>query len=568
MPWTARGLGVSGGVAVGRAFLLHAEPLPVVPDPLPPERVAEEIERFHHAREAAAHELGLLRRQVSAALGDRYAGILEAQRLILEDPAMIAETTQRIRVGRVSARWALKEVVAEFTRRFEAVDDPYIRERGGELADVHLRLQRLLRGENPLEHEVPAEAIVVAHALGPTDAVVLAAKQVVGLATDAGGVTSHTAILAQALCLPAVVGLRDFSRRVSAGAQLILDGDGAVIVDPSSEQLDEARQRRGASVARERAVISARDLPPVTRDGTEVVIRANIELPGEVERALRYGARGIGLYRSEFLFLSRAPRLPTAEEHESVYREIAAKVAPDPVVVRTLDLGGEKYFHDVLGGHESHPMLGLRGVRFCLERPEVFRPQLQGLLRAAAHHDNLRVMLPLVSDAEELRRVRALLAEEARALRGQGIAVGESLPLGAMIEVPAAAVAADTLAAESDFLSLGTNDLIQYALAADRGNESVTALYRPRHPGVLRLLAWAIEAAGAHGLALSICGEVAADPGMIEILLGLGLRELSVQPRAIGAVRDRVREIDLADARRAARAAATGATPSVTRTGS
>jgi phosphotransferase system enzyme I (PtsI) len=456
MPQSVRGIAVSGGVVVGRAYLLHAEPLPVVPDPIPPERVDEEIERFHAARAAAAEELELLKSQVLAALGDHHAGILEAQKLVLEDPTLVAETVQRIRVGRVSARWALKEVVAEFTRRFNDVDDEYIRERGGELADVHRRLQRLLRGERPLDHVVPEDSIVVAHSLGPSDAVVLARRRVVGLATDVGGRTSHTAILAQALCLPAVVGLHDFSRRVAAADRLILDGDrGEVIVSPSAEQIAEVLERRRESVAVENEMASERDLPAVTRDGTEIAVRANIEFAEEVDRALRFGARGIGLYRSEFLFLSRSPDLPSADEHAATYGEIASKVAPHPAVVRTLDLGGEKYFHRVLGRREQHPMLGLRAVRYCLERPEVFRPQLQGLLRAAAEHDNLKVMLPLISTVEEIRAVRRMLAEEAGHLRESGVAVREDVPLGIMIEVPAAAVAADVLAAEVDFLSLG-----------------------------------------------------------------------------------------------------------------
>lgn len=557
--WSARGFGVSEGVALGRAYLVHAEPLPVVPDPLPPERVEEEIERFHSAREAAARELGLLRRQVRDALGERYAGILEAQYLILDDPSLIAETVQRVRVGRVSARWALKEAVAEFTRRFEAVEDDYIRERGGELADVHLRLQRLLRGEQPLDHIVPEESIVVAHALGPSDALMLADRRVVGLASDVGGLTSHTAILAQALCLPAVVGLHDFSRRVAAGERLILDGDlGEVVVTPTPAQIRAAAERRSASVVIEGVMASERELPPVTRDGTEIVIRANIEFPGEIERALRFGARGVGLYRSEFLFLSRSPELPSADEHYETYCAIAGEVAPDPAVVRTLDLGGEKYFHEILGQPEAHPMLGLRAVRFCLERPEIFRPQVLGLLRAAADHENLRVMLPLVSTVEEIRRVRVLFAEETRAAREAGLRVRDDLPLGVMIEVPAAALATDVLAAECDFLSLGTNDLIQYALAVDRSNESVGGLYQPRHTGVLRMLKFVVDCARKRGIPLSICGEMAAESESIELLLGVGLRELSVQPRAVGRVRERVRAIDLREAEIAAREALRG----------
>jgi len=279
-----RGVGVASGVGVGRVFLLHAEPLPVVPDPIPPERVEEEIERFHTAREQAGLELRELKGQVLEALGEHYAGIFEAQQLVLDDPVLVAETVKRIRIGRVSARWALKEVVAEFLRKFQAVDDDYIRERGGELADVQRRLQRLLRGESTWHRELPeGPLVVVGQTVDPSDAMLLAGRQVVGLATDAGGRTSHTTILAQALSLPAVVGLHDFSRRVQAGDMVIVDGDaGEVLAAPSAAEIEQAERRRRASLAHETKLASARDLPSVTRDGVEVVIRANIEFPAGV----------------------------------------------------------------------------------------------------------------------------------------------------------------------------------------------------------------------------------------------------------------------------------------------
>jgi len=558
MALIVRGIGVSTGVAVGRAFLLHAEPLPIVPDPIPPERVDAEADTFHRACQQAAAELELLKNQVRDELGERYAGIFDAQKLVLEDPYLVDQTVQRIRMGRVSARWALKEVVAELTRRFRAVDDEYIRERGGELADVHRRLQRLLRGDTGGVRGLPEDGplIVVAHALGPSDAVLLAGKQVAGLATDIGGRTSHTAILAQALSLPAVVGLHDLSSRVRAGDALVLDGDaGQVIVSPDPSATAEAEKRRVASLALESRMASARDLPVVTRDGTEIIIRANIELPGEIDRALSFGAQGIGLYRSEFLFLSRAPQIPDEDEHERTYREMAAKAAPHPVVIRTFDLGGEKYFHQVLQPEEGQRVLGLRGIRLCLRRPDIFLPQLRGLLCAAAAHDNLRVMLPLVTSTREIHDFRTLLEREADELRAAGRPARSDLPIGIMVEVPAAALAAASLAREVDFFSIGTNDLIQYALAVDRASDALAELYQPAHPGMLRLLQLIVEGAREGGIPVGICGEMAGDPQWVEVLIGLGLRELSVQPRAIGRVREAVRGIDLAEAKEAASAA-------------
>jgi phosphotransferase system enzyme I (PtsI) len=305
-------------VAIGSAYVLHVDPLPVVPTPVPPERVEQEIQLFHSGREAARTELKQLRNRVSAVLGDHYAGILEAQLLILDDPSLITETEQRIKVGRVSARWALKQVVEQLTRRFDAMDSDYLRERGGDLSDVHRRLQRLLRGGATLHEELPeGHWVIVAHSVVPSDAVTLAGKGVVGLATDVGGRTSHTAILAQALSVPAVAGLHDFSGRVRSGVSLIVDGGaGEIHLDPSAEALARAEDRREVWLGIERRSLDTeRDLPTRTRDGVEIAVRANIEFPGELGHALAFGAQGIGRYRSEYLFLSHSPHLPSEEVH-------------------------------------------------------------------------------------------------------------------------------------------------------------------------------------------------------------------------------------------------------------
>jgi phosphotransferase system enzyme I (PtsI) len=534
---------------------LHTDTLPVVPNPIPPERVHEEVDRFHGARENAREELREVKRRVQSELGESYAGILDAQLLILDDPSLVGGVVQRIRVGRVGARWALKEVVAEHFRRFDALDDSYLRERSGDLADVHRRLQRLLRGRRSAPDDTlpPGPHVVVAHSLVPSDAITLSRQDVVGLATDVGGPTSHTAILAQALSVPAVAGLRDLSQQVETGDPIILDGDtGEVRLSPTEEQISRAAERHRVWIAmEERVLAAASDLPAVTRDGVKVEVRANVEFASEIQTALRYGARGVGLYRSEFLFLSHAPRLPSEEEHYRTYVEIADNVAPHPAVFRTLDLGGEKYFHEVLARNESNPVLGLRAVRFCLRQPEIFRPQLRALLRAATR-DNVRIMLPLITTLDEVLEVRKILADEAEQLKRAGIEARADVPLGIMIEVPAAAVAADLLACEVDFFSIGTNDLIQYLLAVDRGNESVSYLYQPLHPGVLRLIKYVVDAAQARGIPVSLCGEMAADPQMVGNLVGLGLRELSVQPRAVPIVRQAVEELNASAATQAA----------------
>ncbi len=548
-----QGIGVSSGVAVGRVLRVEADAFAIVPTPIPPERLDAEIARFEEARARAAQELNELQRRVEEALGPRYAGMLEAQKLVLDDPSLVAETVQRIRIGRISAAWALQEAVKVFERRLEAVDDPYFRERGGDLTDVHRRLQRLLRGEPaapPATLEGPV--VIVARTLGPADTVALARAGVVAMATDVGGRTSHTAILVQALSVPAVVGLHDLAQRARTGDEIVVDGDrGIVELHPDAAAVARARERQEAWRDADRQMALSRDLPAVTRDGVEIVIRANIELLEEVPALLRYGARGIGLYRSEFLFLAHDPDLPTEEDHYRAYRELTEKVAPHPAVVRTLDLGGEKYFHRVLDRSDAYPALGLRAVRLCLKRPDIFRPQVRGLLRAAVHGE-VRIMIPLVTTADEVRAVRGIVTQEGERLKAEGAACRADVSLGIMIEVPAAAIAADLLAREADFLSLGTNDLIQYALAVERGNDSVAFLYQPLHPAVLRMMQFVVRSGGARGLPVSLCGEMAADPALTGLLAGLGLRELSVPPRAVARVREAVRGVDVAEATRLA----------------
>jgi len=551
MPDILQGLGVSAGIAVGRVLRLEPDDFAVAPVAIPRERIEGEIERFHQARARASHEILEVKGRVLEALGEPFAGMMEAQILILDDPSLVAETVRRIRTEGVTAGWALREVVEGYLRRFDTVSDGFFREKGGDLSDVHHRLQRLLRGEPEDTGVVPeGPVVVIARSLAPSDAMALARIGVMGLATDLGGRTSHTAILAQALSVPAVVGLREVTLRARSGDAVIVDGEaGRVVLRPGPPELAQAEERRAAWQVRESAMASARDLPVVTRDGVEVVIRANIEFVEEVEAALRYGAQGIGLYRSEFLFLARAPEFPTEEEHFLTYREIAEKVAPYPAIIRTLDLGGEKHFHQAHDRNEQNPVMGLRGVRMCLNRPDIFRPQVRGLLRAAASSE-VRVLLPLVTTPEEVREVRVILAEEGESLRSQGIPCRVNVPLGIMVEVPAAAQTADILSREADFLSLGTNDLIQHALAIDRENESVADLYEPLHPAVLRMLAFVVRSGKEMGIPVSVCGEMAADPVLTGLLVGLGLRELSVQPRAIAAVREAVRDLDSAEALR------------------
>jgi phosphotransferase system enzyme I (PtsI) len=519
--------------------------------PAPGSSPAKEIARFDAARESAREELRGLKSRLLTTLGESYAAILDAQALLLDDPALLAEVHGRVSTEGVSASFAVHATIDAYLVRFERMEDLYLRDRAGDLRDLQRRLVRLL--EPVLATDAPppkGPIVVVAQAVGPSDTVALARDGVVALAADHGGPTSHTAILAQAFGLPAVIGLGDVARNVRVGAIVVVDGDrGEVVVDPDPPRLVEARAQHDLWVSREDAWAETRDLPTVTRDGVEIVLRANIEFPDEAATAMRFGAKGIGLYRSEFLFVARAPHLPNEEEHYQTYRDLAERVAPHPVVVRTLDLGGEKYFHKVLDRSEPNPVLGLRGLRLCLKRPELFVPQLRALLRASAHA-NLRVLLPLVTSVDEVREVRRILAREAAELRTAGILCRPDVPLGAMVETPAAAMTADFLAREADFLSVGTNDLIQYTLAVDRGNPSVAQLYEPLHPAVLRMLRFVVRAGKSFGVPVTLCGEMAASPELVPTLLGLGLRELSCPPRAVPRVREAIRATEIARAAR------------------
>ncbi len=551
------GIPVSPGVATGRAWVHAPATAPVVPEPVPPERLEEEVRRFDSARRAAAGQLEELRRRAQTHLGRGCAAILEAQRLILEDPGLAEETVRRIRVGRVSAAWALKQTVEEILRRLSGVEDGFFRERGGDVQEVHRRLQRLLRG-GPTVVDAPGDEprVVVAHSLGPGELLGFATGNVVGVATDTGSRTSHIGILAQALGLPAVLGLGDLSARVQAGEWLIVDAEqGHVVCCPSTEERQQAERRRHAWLDAAGRAASLPDGPVRTRDGEAVVLRANVELTAELARARRAGACGIGLYRSEFLFLSRAPRLPTEDEHYETYVELARAMAPHPVVIRTLDLGGERYFHDVLDREaENNPILGLRGVRLWLQRSDIALPQLRGLLRAAAEPGlRIEILLPMVSHPHEVREVKRMVAREWARLPG-----GPPPRVGAMIEVPAAALCADLLAREADFFSIGTNDLVQYALAVDRRAAGLAQLADPRHPAVLRLIARTVEAAQRQGIPVALCGEAATDPRMLPLFVGLGVREFSLPPWALARARSLLQAMDTREEAARAREALEG----------
>ncbi|MBI3292677.1 MAG: phosphoenolpyruvate--protein phosphotransferase, partial [Elusimicrobia bacterium] len=431
------------------------------------------------------------------------------------------------------------------------IKDEYYRERRHDIVDVGKKLLYHLSGTvRSTLADLHEEAVVVAHNLLPSDTFALPEQFIHGLATDIGGRTSHTAILAQSLEIPAVVGLKDLTTRVNTGDLLIIDGhEGLIIIHPDQFTVENYRREREIQRAEGRALEKLRDLPAQTHDGHRIHLAANIEIPDEVRGVLHHGAEGIGLYRTEFLYLNR-DTLPTEEEHYQAYRQVAQSVLPYSVVLRTVDIGGDKLAAFDVGrsADEANPFLGLRGIRLCLRYPGIFKTQLAGILRASVE-GKLKMMYPMVSSVEELRQANAILQEVKRELKTKGVPFADPLEVGVMIEVPSAALIADLLAQEADFLSLGTNDLIQYTLAVDRVNENVASLYDPLHLGVLRLVRSVIEAGHRAGKWVGMCGEMAGDPLFTPILVGLGLAEFSVPPAAVPRIKQAMRAVTHAEAK-------------------
>jgi phosphotransferase system enzyme I (PtsI) len=547
-PQTLEGLGVSPGVAIGRAVCIESQPVEVYRFPLPQESVEAEVERFSAATRQAESELAETRDKASQKLGDELAAIFDAQSLLLADSSFLNRVEERIRNERVNAEWAVHKAAEELTARFESLEDKRFRERGEDLRDVTRYLLRALQG---VAHhnlaEMGSDVIIIAHDLTPSEAVRLGRQHVVAFAVETGGQTSHTAIIARDLNIPLVTGVSGVTHQVTDDDPVIVDGtQGRVLLHPSREQLDEHREIQRQLSHQELELLSTESLPCVTRDGIEVHLMANLDLPEEIVDAKRFGAHGVGLYRSEFLYIENSPHLPTEQGHMDLYGRILDAVDPDPVVIRTFDLGGRKLAREVMETEEDNPVLGLRGIRLTLARPQIFRTQLRALYRAGVGR-NLCILLPMVSNVAEIHQFKDFAGKIQDELLREGLDFNPDCKLGIMIEVPSAALVADILAAEVDFFSIGTNDLIQYALAVDRNNEHVSYLYRPLHPAILRMLRFVIDSAAGAGIDVSMCGEMAGDRHYAPLLLGMGLRRLSISPRAIPEVKTQIRALSLSD---------------------
>ena len=549
------GMPASPGIVIGPVHLLLWE-VPEVPHRIvPDEAIPHELARLHETLDKAKARLQQVKARAEKHAGPEEAAIFEVQLMILSDQELIGSVENLIKQN-LGAEKAFDLVLIEWRQNFARHTQPTIRERVGDLTDVHIRVLSILLGlpdHDPVDLPKGSNAILVTHDLTPSLTVQLDRDAISAIATDAGTRTSHVAILARSLGLPAVVGLRDATHRLRPGENIILDGSsGVIIAEPTQAQLDAYADRAQREMANTAELLALSSAEPITVDGVRITLRANVDLPEEADAAAHSGAEGVGLMRTEFLVVGRAT-MPDEEEQYKAYTKVVKAFGNHPIVIRTFDVGGDKL---PVGGFpsEANPFLGWRAIRMCLDEPELFKTQLRALLRAAMHGD-VRIMLPLVVTVDEVRQARRLLESSAAELDARGVEYRHDLPLGVMVETPAAALASDTLIGEVAFFSIGTNDLVQYTLAVDRGNANLASRFTPLHPAVLRLISRTVEVGHANGLEVSVCGEMASQPIMAFALIGLGVRQLSVAPRSVPLVKAIVRGVSAQVAAEAAQAA-------------
>ncbi|HLE08802.1 MAG TPA: phosphoenolpyruvate--protein phosphotransferase [Thermodesulfobacteriota bacterium] len=545
-----RGIGVSSGIVIGKAYVVDRRTDAVQFCHLDPSQAHSEVKRFTGAVSESKKQLRRITRMLTKeGRGKEHIGIIDAHLMILKDQMLINDTIKLIKQERMNAEWALKTVLKGIRELFDKMDDRYFKERSSDIEHIVDRIIMNLSGE---EHasiaDIEEPSVVVAHDLSPADTAQMVKGKVVAFLTDIGGKTSHTAIMARSLEIPAVVGLENVTRNVEAGDTIIVDGmTGAVIINPSESVLHVYERRRSKYASYDKELHHYRNLPAETLDGRRIRLMGNMEIAEEITSLLDHGAEGIGLYRSEFLYLNRKD-LPTEEEHMASYVHVAKQMSPRPVVVRTLDIGGDKFLSPMEVADEINPAMGLRAIRLCLKRPDMFITQLRGILRASAH-GKLKVMFPMISGIDELRRAKAIFEETKEELRRENKPFDPDIEVGVMIEVPSAAFIADLLAKEADFFSIGTNDLLQYSLAIDRVNEHVAYLYEPFHPAVLRIIKNVVDCAKQRGISVSVCGEMAGEPEHALMFIGMGLEQLSMNAFSLLRVKRLVRSVRYEDAK-------------------
>lgn len=548
-----KGISASPGIAIGRAFFLDKEEFAIKKHEIAKENIEDEILRFNESLNKSHKEILEIKEKINQSIGIKHARIFEAHLLLLSDPLFVDKVREKIEKEFLSSEYAVWIVTEELSSAFVNSGDSLLAERAIDIHDVGRRVLRNLLGrEREILAKIQEEVIVVAADLSPSDTAQMRKEKVIAFVTEMGGRTSHTAIMARSLEIPAVVGLKDVTEKVEPGDLLIVDGNsGLLFINPNEKILKNYKEEKEKFIVLKENLIKLKDVVSETLDGYRVKLFANIEVPEEVEGALQHGAEGIGLYRTEFLYLNRSD-LPSEEEQFNAYSYVANLMRPYPVIIRTLDLGGDKFLSQLNLPSEINPSLGCRGIRLCLERVDIFKTQLRAILRANKF-GNLKIMYPLISGIEELKRANEVIEEVKDELDSRGIEFNKDIETGIMIEIPSAAMISDFLAKESRFFSIGTNDLIQYSLAIDRVNEKIAYLYEPLHPGILRLIKQVIDTAHNAGIRVGMCGEMAGDPLLIPILLGMGLDEFSMGPVSIPTIKEIIRNTSIAKARELAK---------------
>src|SRR6266498_1629892 len=546
-----RGIPVSPGVCRGKLLVVgkpHTEA--VIRQRVSEAEVPEELKRLEQGLVETRQQILEVQRQVTKGLGAEDASIFDAHLLVLEDPTLVEEVTRLICQEKVTAAYAFQQVAEKYVRTLSGIDDDYLRERATDMRDVTSRMLDNLVGRttNFDLGKLKEPCIIISYDLTPSQTAQIDKAMVKGFATDIGSRTSHTAIMARSLRIPAVVGLHSASQQLASGSYALLDGfNGQIVVNPTDQTLFEYGQLERKRFTLEEKLRDTIDKAAVTLDGTPVVLSANVEQPTDTEAVIASGAEGVGLFRTEYLFINRET-LPSEEEQYQAYRQVAAALRPHPVIIRTLDLGGDKFLSHLQVPQEMNPFLGWRAIRFCLQEKDIFRAQLRAILRAAVE-GNIKMMYPMISCLAELKQANALVEEYKSELRCEKIPFDENIEIGAMIEIPSAVLTADSLAKCVKFFSIGTNDLIQYTLAVDRLNERIAHLYEPAHPAMLRLIQATVDAGRRNGIWVGVCGEMAGDPALTALLLGLGVDELSVAMSAVPPIKYLIRRLKMSDAR-------------------